>query len=512
MTSPPIRRLPLPALRRALDDPEPVTGFGARSPVDGLARRAVGFWDVLAQSVAAVAPTGVAVGFPVLVLTQAGGSAVAAAILGIAATLLVAMSISEFARRLAVTGSLYTYVTKALGPDAGFLTSLGLQLGYGFISVFCLASSLEYLRLAWEQAVGNSPPRWLLVALVLILGTAVVTLIVRGIRLTLRILLVVEATTATVVLILVVLVLARLGGSLGWSTLHLANANPTNLGAGAAIVITAFVGFESSAATGAEAKRPFRDIPRALIWTVVGVGVLYFLAATAQVLAFKSLHIDPASSSPVNQIAAAEGVAWIGIVLDLSVAVSFFACATASTTALARVLFSLGREGVLPHQIGRTHPSLRTPVAAALVTVPIVALLPAATIACGASLSWMVETSLVVATAGYLLAYLLVASATPVFLWRLGELTLRPVLIAAAATLTLAGVIGFYLTDQWTDRSRAGILLFAGWLAVGTLLYLIRLRIDPRVRARLGMYDEPVAADVLGGAPLSASVDSSEPS
>lgn len=489
-----------PALRRALSNPQPVRGFGESSPVEGLARRSVGFFDVLAQSVAAVAPTGVALTFPAIVITQVGGPTLIAAALAIVATLLVAMNINEFARRMAVTGSLYTYVAKALGSVAGYATALSLQLGYGFISVFCLASSVAHLRGGVERTSGWSPPAWLLAFTVLGLGAAVVVLIVRGIRLTLRVLLIIEAVTAAVVLVLVIALLVHLRGEIDWSLLQVGDASPQTIGAGAAVVMTALVGFESSAALGAEAKRPFRDIPRALVWCVLGVGVLYFLAAASQIAAFGSLDIDPASTMPVNQIVSGYGLDWIGVVLDLSIAVSFFACAAASSTALVRVVFSLGREGVFPRAVGRTRPQQRTPVTACLLTVPVVSVLPALALGFGASLSWIIDTSLVVATVGYLVGYFLVAVSTPVFLWRLDELTLRPVVVAGVTGVALAGVVGFYVIDAW-GRNPVGLVVFAVGAAAGWAYFLWRVKADASLRGRIGIYDEPVAADVLGAAP-----------
>lgn len=471
--------------------------------MEGLARRTVRLPDILAQSVAAVAPTGVAVTFPALVLAQVGGPTLVAALFAIVATLLVALSINQFARRMAATGSLYTYVAKALGPECGVLTSLGLQLGYGFISVFGLASSVRYLRPAMTDLLGHAPPRWSLVVLVLALGTAVVFLIAIGIRVTLHFLLFVEAVTAAVVLVVGTVLLIHLRGDLDWSLLELSSATPRNVGAGTAVVITAFVGFESSAALGTEARRPFRDIPRALVWSVLGVGILYFLAASAQAAAFRDLGLPrDAGARAVDQMANAYGATWVGSVLDLCVAVSFFACAAASTTALVRVIFSLGKEGALPRRLGESHPRLQTPVAAALVTVPVVVLPPAVALGVGAGLTWTVDVSLVVATAGYLLAYALVCAAAPVFLWRLGEVTLPPVIWALVATVTLAGVSAFYLTNAWTEGARAGVLAFLAALPCGALYYAWRVRTNPGLRARIGMYDEPLAAEVLGATPL----------
>lgn len=488
----------LPALRRALDRPQPVPGLASRSPVEGLAQRSVGFFDILAQSLAAVAPTGVAVSFPVIVMSRTGGPTLLVAVIAIIATLLVAVSINEFAQRIAGTGSLYTYVSKALGPGVGFLCAAALQLGYGFISIFALASSAEYLRSFLGVWRSTSPAAWLIAVLVLCLGTAVVALIARGIRITLRILLIIEVCTAAVVALLAGALLIHLRADIGWSMFELSTATPGNIGAGVGIVMTAFVGFESSAALGAEARRPFAHIPRALVWTVLGAGSLFLVAAASQVVGLTALGATGASTpSPIRQLTQAFAAEWVAGLLDLSVAVSFFACAAASCTALIRVIFSLGREGVFPASLGRTHSRLRTPAAAAIVTIPVIVLLPVGLLFAGADLSRVIDTSLVVATVGYLLAYLLVAVAVPVFLRRIEELTVRPILCAATAAFILAVVIGFYLSHEWSTDGRTGLVIAGLGLLLGAVYYRLRVVPRPTIRGRIGLYDEPLASDVL---------------
>lgn len=474
-------------------------GFARKSPVEGLARRSVGFFDILAQSLAAVAPTGVAVTFPVIVISQTGGPTLLAALVAIAATLLVAVSINQFARRIAATGSLYTYATKALGPGAGFLTGVALQLGYGFISVFCLVNSARYLQKASGWWASGPPASWLTIVLLTCLGTAVVALIARGIRVTLRVLLVIEAVTAVVVAVLVGTIFVDLRGELSWSLFDFSSATPANVGAGAAIVMTAFVGFESSASLGAEARRPFSQIPRALVWTVIGAGALYFAAAAATVVAIEASGVTAADSSAIPLVDSYKAD-WVSELLNVSVAVSFFACAVASCTALVRVVFSLGREGALPQRLGRTHPRLLTPVAAALVTVPVLMVLPIALVLGGADLVWIINTSLVVATVGYLFGYLLVSLAAPVFLRRIGELTPLPVACSVAAAVTLVLVLGFYLTHQWDNGGRIGLIGAGAGLVAGVAYYLLWVMPRPAIRDRIGVYDEPVLDDVLGGA------------
>ena len=94
------------ALERAIASPEPVPGLGRRSPMHGLDRRSVGFADVLAQSVSAVAPSAAATTMPLLIAVVAGGASVWPLALAMGLALLIATTVNMFAKRIAATGSL----------------------------------------------------------------------------------------------------------------------------------------------------------------------------------------------------------------------------------------------------------------------------------------------------------------------------------------------------------------------------------------------------------------------
>ena len=114
--------------------------------------------------------------------------------------------------------------------------------------------------------------------------------------------------------------------------------------------------------------------------------------------------------------------------LDVEIAASFFACVTGSVNALARVLFSMGREGVLPARLGSSHSRFGTPSAALLFSLPLVVLAPVVALLAGASARAVLTGTLTVSAFGYVLAYVLVCLAAPLFLRRIGELTSSPLI------------------------------------------------------------------------------------
>ncbi|GAA1938530.1 APC family permease [Microbacterium aoyamense] len=487
------------ALERAIARPEPVRGFGSRSPLEGLDRRSVGFSDVLAQSVAAVAPAAAATTVVLLVAGVAPHATVPSILVAGLLSFLVAQTISQFARRLAAAGSTYTYTARGLGQGAGLAAGAAIVLGHGAIAMFALLGGAYYvtflLRGLWPDLVDTST-----IAGVLVVEIAFVALVlVRGIRLSSRIALVVEGISVLLIVVLLIVLLVRIGPIDPGAVFEAGSFDPAMIAAGSMIALTAFVGFESAATLGVEAVSPLRTVPRAIVWTVVLSAGLYVLAALAQVAGFAEIGAElGASTSPINDLAAAYGLAGWGVVADIGIAASFLACAIGSTTALTRVLFTMGRDGVLPRIAGRAHPRFGTPVGAVLLSLPIIAGVPLIVTLAGIPIRDAMHATIAVGGAGYIVAYVLVCVAAPFFLHRIGELTLRAAVIAGFSAVALAAaLVVFFIVDARTGS--LAVWIVAGAAVVSGALIAVRLRSTARPLDRMGSYDEPLASQVLGG-------------
>jgi len=344
-------------------------------------------------------------------------------------------------------------------------------------------------------------PASTLVVAVLVICMAAVCLVVlvRGIRLSTRVTLLVESASVGIILVLVGVLLSRFGPVPDWSVLGF-DASPENLAVGAVLAITAFVGFESSSTLGVEARRPFASIPRSLVWTVIGAGLLYLVTSYSQLAGFKAMGADiTASQAPMNDLATSSGVEWMGLLLDLSVAASFLACAIASITAFSRVVFSMGREGVLPSRLGSTHRRFQTPHVAILTALAIVTPVSVLTLVLADGAWAAMQILIVVAAGGYITAYILVCAAAPVFLWRIGELTAWPLIRAVVAGVLLSIALGVYLVVESTSARGVGVWVFLVAIVLGVGVWVLRHRHRPWLSSTIGIYDETVSADVLGG-------------
>ncbi|WP_344792540.1 APC family permease [Gryllotalpicola daejeonensis] len=489
----------LVALGRAIARPPVVAGVERTSPMAGLERRTVGFVDVLAQSIGAVAPAAGTATVPALIAVQTGSGVLIAVALAWLLAICVGATLNQFALRLAAPGSLYTFTTKGLGSGAGFAAGSGLLVGYGFIAMFGVVGAGYFLQSFLGVLTGPwAAAPWVTAALLVGVGAVCFGVLRRGIRLSARVTLVIEFASLLVILTLLAIVLSRLSPAQLAAPLTAAPPAFGGVIAGTAVALTAFVGFESAASLGREAARPFLSVPRTIRWTVLGVGAVYLLSSYTQLAGAGAFGIGFDGGQAVARLASDTDVAAIGTVLDLGLAASFTACAIASLTALSRAVFTLGREGVLPRAVGRVEPLRKTPYRALALVVPVTVAVPLALHLAGWSPWQSLEFLIVVSAAGYLLAYVLATAALPAFLRRIGEASRRTDLVACVAAVGLTAVLVTYLAVS-TASEPVAVAVVGGLAVLAALAYVYLRLARSRALARAGMFDHTTSSDLLGG-------------
>lgn len=103
-----------------------MTKLEVQSRSSGLRQDCLPFPDVLAQSIANIAPTATPTVNAALVFASAGGGTWFAYLLATVGLVFVSLNINQFARRSASPGSFYTYIARGLGPMAGVVTGWAL--------------------------------------------------------------------------------------------------------------------------------------------------------------------------------------------------------------------------------------------------------------------------------------------------------------------------------------------------------------------------------------------------
>ncbi|MBM7516680.1 APC family permease [Nocardioides nitrophenolicus] len=485
----------LPALEQALADPPSLPDVREQSALAGLARRRVRPIDLLGHSVAVVAPSASALSSPFLMQRVVGPGAWLSAVIGFALALLLSSVFSQYATRVAAPGSMYTWVTRSLGPRLGLLIATSMLLGYGALVTFGVSASVRHGTAAGESAGWGEVGVPVQLGLAVVVALVCVAISIRGVSVSTRV-----ALSAEVLLVLSLVLLAAT--TFGREGLHLdgllslEGASPGRILLGASYVMSITVGFESSAALAAEAERPFLGVPRSLVGTVAISAALYALAYVAThaiVTGADARPRGPAQRWFPDDIDAHVADA----VLEALLCVGYLTLALCALNALARVVFSLAREGLLPAAMGRTHRRWLSPYGALVAMAP-VAVLPAFVAALtGNEIGSITSRLLGAAVLVLAIAYAVVALSVPVFLARLREVTWAPVVIAltAAALTTVVSVLD--VVDD-LDRGRwLACLLAALTLLVGTGWYAWLRRRRPATLAGMGIHDETIAADLL---------------
>jgi len=465
-----------------------------QSPMAGLDRRNLGPMQVFAQSVSGAAPAAAMAVVPAIVAASAGAATIWSVLIATGLALLVAGCIGRFTRRMAAAGSLYSLTAKGLGAGPALLAGAGLLVGYSLLGMASLTGAAMQITALIGLAPATSPV--VAAVLVVVLAGLVAACTIRGVRLSAAVVLLVEALSITLMLVVFGVLLVSQG--IGVDSRQLV---PSGTGVGAVVAgvlpaLGAFIGFEAAAAMGVEARRPFRTIPRAVGATAALTGVLVLFAAYTQAAGFAGVPGGLAGQQqPVRALAAAEHLPWLPTLLDAGVATSFLACSVATTTALARLLFSMGREGVLPARLGRAHRRFRTPHVAIAVALPVLAAVPVVLISLGVSPARALVPLLTTAALGYLVAYLLVCLAAPVFLHRIGELTVPSVAATSVIVPVLLVVLVAFVSTA--PVSVAALVTGAVLPLIGARYLWMRARHPERVAA-IGLYDETSTADLLG--------------
>lgn len=385
--------------------------------------------------------SGLSGGVPVLVYV------VAAVIMGLSA-----VSYREMALRFPVAGSVYGYVRLATGPRLGFLAGWLILLDY--VLMPALLTVLGALALG--HLVPDVPVA--LFAAGFVVGSLLINLL--GIELTTRIGLVLLAIQLVVIAAVVIFVGAAVAdGRVALSTdpIWRAGASPGTVLSAVSIAALSYLGFDAVATLNEEARGGGRTVARAT--TILLALLTGLFAAQVYAASIVTESVPPSSGADRAFYAAVDAVApgwFIPVFTLVNAFVAIFACLVVAHAATARLLFAMGRDGVLPSALGRTS-ARGVPVVATLL-VGVIALVLAVAFAHHASL----VTSLV--TFGALSSYVVLHGAVLAHCLR-AERSGRWVTHGLVPVLG----IGTLLVALWQTPTLARTVGLA-WLAIGLLL------------------------------------------
>jgi len=351
----------------------------------GLARGRITLLGALTQSIGFMGPVfSIAALLPLIVGESATGRGAGAAApvailiagLGIGG---VAWIIAQYAKRIHLCGSLYDYISNSAGPRVGLVSG---WLYYGAMLILGVATFLLLggLTQTFLQTIWSVNVNWGVLALGYV--ALITAIVVIGVQISIRAQLVLALVSMAVVLVFSLIIIGR--GGHGGHSLSATPFNPLSIGAlnllyGVLYGINMFIGFESAANLAEETANPKRDVPRAVLFSLVLVGAYFLVTAYAQDVGF-GLNATAWENSgfPLQSLASGGefGSSAFGDIMSVIVIFDVLAVTIGVGVAVTRGMLAMARTGRLPRSLAVVHRRYRTPhrCAAVLALVSVIAI------------------------------------------------------------------------------------------------------------------------------------------
>jgi amino acid transporter len=343
---------------------------GRADPARGRLRRELGVMEAAALSISIMAPTAAMALNGSLSASYAGPATALAFLLAFVTIILVSYAFVQFAKTYATAGSVYRFNGTALGARIGFLSGWTLLFTYVTFTVASAAEVGLFFQ-TFMSTLGYSLP-WVIPALI---SVAVILFFgIRRIQLSTRVTLTVECISVSVIIALIGYIVAR-GGAHGFSVKPFSPAHVglSDIALASVFAFLGFAGFEGAAVLGEETRSPMVSIPRAITVAVISVGVfsvgVIYVQAEGFGLSPAGVHAFASSSGPLSQLSQMYVGKPMAAAIAAGATISAFAAALGTATGSTRLLFTLGRDRLLPASFGRTTKDAGSPLAAMLAVV-----------------------------------------------------------------------------------------------------------------------------------------------
>jgi len=322
----------------------------------------------IALAAAAMAPV-----LAVVLNAPAAGPVAGAALplsflLAFIACLFVGNTVVQFARRLPSAGSFYTFNTAGLGPGAGFFTGWLFWIGYAVLAPGLFGAFGAFVHDYFLATFNADVPWWIfsLAAMAIVFGLSA-----RSIKASVNIDLTLLALEVVIFLVLAVAAIAFAGSSHNTPHYFTPSASPTGfsgVGLGVVFGILSFIGFDAAATLGEETRNPRRNVPLAVAGALGFVGVFYVIVMYALTAGYGLDNADNLAAflqDPNPFVTLGDTVTpWLLQPIELAAIAGIFSCFLAIHNTTVRVMFSMGRDHVLPRGLGQVHPRWFSPLRA----------------------------------------------------------------------------------------------------------------------------------------------------
>ena len=327
----------------------------------------------------------------------AGSAIVVSILLAGVTSALAAITYSEFAALIPISGSAYTYAYATLGELVAWIIGWDLILEYAVGNIAVAIGWAGYFD-SFLQGIGVNLPRWIMtdtltavqtgmpglphlfgIPIVFNLPAALIVLFVTW--------LLVIGTTETAwvntlmvsIKIGIILLFIAVGVSFvhttQWTTPSFAPNGMKGIGAGAAIIFFSYIGFDAVSTASEEAKNPQKDIPIGIIASLIICTVLYIAIALVLtgLIPWDQLNVADPLAKALKYVHAD----WTAMLLAVGAVAAMTSVLLVFQLGQARIFMSMARDGLLPPWAAKIHPKYKTPHITTIITGIFVALFAA---------------------------------------------------------------------------------------------------------------------------------------
>jgi APA family basic amino acid/polyamine antiporter len=446
-------------------------GHELKRSVTGLQLTSMGVGAIIGTGIFVVIGQGAGIAGPGVILSF---------VLAAVACTFSALSYAELASSIPVSGSAYTYSYATMGEVVAWIIGWDLILEYG-VSVAAVAvgwggnvnAFLEAaFGVALPDAISKSPADggvFNLPAVFIVL--AIMLLLVRGVR---------ESAGANLVMVAVKLVVLTF-----FIVISLANFSADNLQpflpngfhsvtAAAAIIFFAYIGFDAVSTGSEEARNPAKDLPFAVIGSLLICTLFYILTAVGALGIATPEQMKGSDAPLATALDEGAGISWAAWILALGALIAITSVVLVIFDGQTRIFFAMARDGLLPERMAQVHPRFGTPakltVGLGLLIAVLAALVP---------LGAIVE----LVNIGTLFAFVLVNIGV-IVLRRTRPDMPRPYRVPFSPVFPLIGVA--FAVYLMSDLPLATWIRFVIWLAIGLAIYALYGYRHSRLRRDLG--------------------------
>ena len=282
-------------------------------------------------------------------------------------------------------GGSYIYASRGLNPYLGFVASFSQWFGLSIVIGVIAYVTVPFIRdvtlsLGWVEISMGLEIGWVRVSLALLLIWSFVGVNIKGVKSYERILLPMMFLMFALggIVIAAGLVYDSTDFLTGLQEKTGCTFDPiTNIDfdwriflSAAALLFSSFIGFDSIAQAGGEAKNPTKSLPTAILLAILGVGCFYFLFAASvyhivpwSYVAEESLGKDISAPGLLSYVLPSS----LGIAILAGAAIALINDLPAMLLSVSRLMFAWAKDGIFPRSISHIHPKNNTPHIALIV-------------------------------------------------------------------------------------------------------------------------------------------------